>query len=96
MHYLSTIPRAVARIWLLFFLLVPLGLIYGVQDETKNSDNKVISIGVIVDVNFRIGKEQELAMEIAAQIYNNTSKNYKLALYFQNFTKDTLNTIRIG
>jgi len=97
MHYLSTVPRALARIQLLFFLLVPLILrFYGVQGETKNSDSKVISIGVIVDVNSRIGKEQELAMEIAAQSYNNTSKNYKLALYFQNSTKDTLKAIRIG
>lgn len=61
-----------------------------------NSDNKVISIGVIIDGDSRIGKEQEVAMDIAAQSYNNTSKNYKLALYFKNSTKDTLKAIRIA
>ncbi|MCI12053.1 glutamate receptor 3.4, partial [Trifolium medium] len=41
-------------------------------------------------------KEQEVAMDIAAQSYNNTSKNHKLALYFRNSTKDTLRAITLG
>ncbi|MCI40025.1 glutamate receptor 3.4, partial [Trifolium medium] len=67
-----------------------------IQDETMNSDNKVISIGVIIDGDSRIGKEQEVAMDIAAQSYNKTSKNHKLALYFRNSTKDTLRAITLG
>jgi len=96
MHYLSTVTQPLARIWLFFFLLIPFALIYGIRDETMNSENKVISIGVIIDGDSRIGKEQEVAMDIAAQSYNNTSKNYKLALYFKNSTKDTLKAIKIG
>lgn len=92
MHCLSTIPQALARVWLFFFLLTPSVLIFGFRDET----NKVISIGVTIDVNSRIGKEQEVAMEIAAQKYNIASKEYNLALYFQNCAKDTLRAITLG
>ncbi|CAI8591057.1 unnamed protein product [Vicia faba] len=92
MRCLSTISQTLARIWLLFFLLTPSILISGFRDET----NKVISIGVIIDVNSRIGKEQEVAMDIAAQKYNNTSKDYKLALYFQNSTKDTIGAVTLA
>jgi ionotropic glutamate receptor len=96
MHDLSTIPQVLTRICLLCFLLIPFVLIHGIQGETMNLDKKVISIGVIVDGDSRIGKEQEVAMDIAAKSYNNTSKNHKLALYFRNSTKDTLTAITLG
>ncbi|RDY01693.1 hypothetical protein CR513_14960, partial [Mucuna pruriens] len=96
MHFLSTIPQALAMIWLLFYLLVSLVLVNGYQDEAPNAYNKVISIGVIIDVNSRTGKEQQVAMDIAARTYNSTSKTYKLALYFQNSTKDPLRAITLG
>lgn len=51
---------------------------------------KVINIGAIVDVNSRIGKEQKVAMEIAAENFNNTVQNYKLSLHFQYPEKDPL------
>lgn len=98
MHFLSIIPQTqtLAMTWFIFYLLISLVLINGFQDEATNADNTVISIGAIIDVNSRIGKEQQVAMEIAAQSYNSTSKTYKLALYFQNSTKDPLRTITLG
>ncbi|KAL2341813.1 hypothetical protein Fmac_009753 [Flemingia macrophylla] len=96
MHFLSTIPQALPMIWLFFFLFISLVLINGYQDEATNADNEVIYIGAIIDVNSRIGKEQQEAMDIAAQSYNKTSKTYKLALYFQNSTKDPLRAITLA
>ncbi|XP_057421520.1 glutamate receptor 2.7-like [Lotus japonicus] len=89
MHIPFTRPQELATIWLsysfTFFVLIN-----GYTAEAANGDNKVIPIGVIIDVNTRVGKEQQVAMEIAAQSYNNTSKTNKLALYFQEPTKDPL------
>ncbi|OIW10389.1 hypothetical protein TanjilG_05537 [Lupinus angustifolius] len=82
-HY-STSPLALFS----FYLLIPFVLINGYQAETTNADSKVISIGAIIDINSRIGKEQQVAMDIAAQRYNNTSNTYKLALYFQDLSDD--------
>ncbi|XP_024024752.1 glutamate receptor 2.4-like [Morus notabilis] len=63
---------------LIFFLLKTS---YGAQPAYNNE--KVTNIGAIVDITSRIGKEQKVAMEIAAQNFNNKSKNHKLSLYFQ-------------
>ncbi|KAJ1387551.1 Solute-binding protein family 3/N-terminal domain of MltF [Sesbania bispinosa] len=82
MHFPSTIP-----LWL-SYLFISFVLTNGYQAEPTNGDNKVISIGAMIDVNSRIGKEQRVAMDIAAQRYNNTSKTHKLALHFQEPTKD--------
>ncbi|KAK7362750.1 hypothetical protein VNO77_04871 [Canavalia gladiata] len=86
MNFPSTGPQTLARIW--FYLFISFLLINGYQAETTNGDNKVISIGIIIDVNSRIGKEQLVAMDIAAQNYNNTSKIHKLTLYSQEPNKD--------
>lgn len=82
-HY-SISPQAL----LSFYLLITFVFINGYHAEATDGDSKVISIGAIIDVNSRIGKEQQVAMDIAAQIYNNTSKTYKLALYYQDLSKD--------
>ncbi|KAE9613557.1 hypothetical protein Lal_00016161 [Lupinus albus] len=82
-HY-STIPQALFS----FCLLIPFALINGYQAKATNADSKVISIGAIIDINSRIGKEQQVAMDIAAQSYNNTSNSYKLALHFQDLSND--------
>lgn len=97
MHFPSSILQALAKTWLFFYLLIPFVIIYGNKYETMISDNNVISVGAIVDVNSRTGKEQLVAMDIAAQSYNNsTSNNHKLALYFWNSTKDPLRAIKLG
>ncbi|KAK7252107.1 hypothetical protein RIF29_35831 [Crotalaria pallida] len=71
-----------------FYLLITFVLINGCQAETTNGENKVISIGAIIDVNSRTGKEQQVAMDIAAQSYKYSSKTYKLALYYQDLSND--------
>ena len=43
----------------------------------------VTRVGLIIDVNTRIGKEERIAMEIAAQNYNACSKTHKLSLYME-------------
>ncbi|KAK7246402.1 hypothetical protein RIF29_41270 [Crotalaria pallida] len=90
MHFPSTNPLELARTWLLSNLLISFVLINSYLVVATNADNKAVSIGAIIDVNSRIGKEQQVAMEIAAQSHNTTSKAFKLALYFWNSTKDPL------
>ncbi|MED6195810.1 hypothetical protein PIB30_041525 [Stylosanthes scabra] len=73
-------------IWLFFFLVFT----NANSHEAKNESRKVISVGAIIDADSRVGKEQKVAMEIAAQRYNSTSKTYKLSLHFQNSTMDPI------
>ncbi|OIV91707.1 hypothetical protein TanjilG_26560 [Lupinus angustifolius] len=96
MHFPSTIPLSLARIWIPLNLLISFVLINCYLVEATNADNEVISIGAIIDGNSRIGKEQKVAMEIAAQSYNNTTKSFKLALYFRNSTKGPLTAISLA
>ena len=49
----------------------------------------VMGVGLIIDVNSRIGKEEKIAMEIAAENYNTTSKTHKLSLYIHNSLRIT-------
>ncbi|KAL9325270.1 hypothetical protein ACSQ67_005915 [Phaseolus vulgaris] len=72
----------------LSYLLLSFLLITYYQVEATDGENQVISIGVIIDVNSRIGKEQRVAMDLAVQTYNTTSNTYKLALHFQQPIKD--------
>ncbi|KAF7840355.1 glutamate receptor 2.7-like [Senna tora] len=81
--------------WFFIFLISSI-LIRTDGGEATNGDNKVIRIGAIVDSNSRIGKEQQIAMEIAAQNYNNTSNTHKLALYFQNPTNEPFTTTSLA
>ena len=96
MHFPSTIPKAFPRLWICFYLLVIFAFINGHGEEAENGDKVIYNIGAIIDVNSRIGKEQQVAMEIAALNYNNTSKKKKLALYFQNPAENPLKTISLG
>lgn len=96
MHFPSTSPQVLPIIISIFYLVISLFLFNGYQAEVTNEDSKVISIGAIIDVNSRVGKEQRVAMDIAAQSFNNTSKTYKLALYFQETTKDSFRATSLG
>ncbi|KAG6691209.1 hypothetical protein I3842_10G054500 [Carya illinoinensis] len=58
----------------LFFLLI--FSIDGAEAQTK-----VTGIGILIDSNTRIGKEEKVAMEIAAQNYNNHSNTHKVTLH---------------
>ncbi|PIA57963.1 hypothetical protein AQUCO_00500117v1, partial [Aquilegia coerulea] len=57
------------------FIFLFYGITISAQDETTN-------IGAIININSRIGKEEKLSMEIAVQIFNNTSnKKNKIVLH---------------
>ncbi|KAI9096315.1 hypothetical protein K1719_026034 [Acacia pycnantha] len=87
-----TIPEALSRFWL-FFLLLIFSLFF---HSYGDGYNKVIRIGAIIDVNSRIGKEQQIAMEIGAQKYNNTSKTHKLALHFRNASEEAFRAVSLA
>jgi len=80
----------------LSYLLLSFLLITYYQVEATDGENQVISIGVIIDVNSRIGKEQRVAMDLAVQTYNTTSNTYKLALLFQQPIKDPFRPTSLG
>ncbi|WJX44269.1 hypothetical protein P8452_31266 [Trifolium repens] len=89
MHFFTFVSLLTqARTWF-SFLLISLVFINGYKAEVRSGDTKVIPIGAIIDVNSRVGKEQRVAMDIAAQNYNNISNTFKLALYFQEPTMDS-------
>lgn len=68
---------------------------YGAQAQASKNE-KVTNIGAIFDVNSRIGKEKKVSMEIAAQNFNKTSSNHKLALYFQDTGRDPFRATSSG
>uniref|UniRef100_A0A2N9GF25 Glutamate receptor n=1 Tax=Fagus sylvatica TaxID=28930 RepID=A0A2N9GF25_FAGSY len=82
----SAVPRSwfLFPVLLIFFLLIIVS--YGAV-EVNNIN--VTGVGLIIDVNTRIGKEEKIAMEIAAQNYNTTSKTHKLSLYIHNSLRVT-------
>ncbi|KAL7211710.1 hypothetical protein ACSBR2_014547 [Camellia fascicularis] len=58
------------------------------------SNAKTTKIGAIIDANSRIGKEQKIGMEIAAQNFNsNTSNTHKLVLHFKDPGRDPLQAV---
>ena len=67
--------------WFLFPVLIFFLLIVSHGAEANNID--VTRVGLIIDVNTRIGKEEKIAMELAAQKYNTSSMTHKLSLYMQ-------------
>ncbi|CAL5412315.1 unnamed protein product [Camellia sinensis] len=69
-------------------------LSHGSFTEAQSNDSKTTNIGAIIDVNSRIGKEQKIGMEIAAQNFNsNTSKMQKLVLHFKDPGRDPLQAV---
>ena len=78
---------------LFFPILISLVLVLSHGSITAADTTK---IGAIIDASSRIGKEQKVAMEIAAQNFNNTSTKHKLALYFQNPGRGTLQAAYAG
>ncbi|KAJ1387550.1 Solute-binding protein family 3/N-terminal domain of MltF [Sesbania bispinosa] len=95
MHFTSTNPQPLAGFWL-SYLFISFLLIIGYQADPTNGDNKVISIGAIIDLNSRAGKEEKVAIELAAQNYNNNSKYHKLTLHFKDSGGVALRAISIA
>nr|POE69762.1 glutamate receptor 2.2 [Quercus suber] len=77
----------VRRSWVLFSVLILFLLIDSCGAEANN--NNVTCVGLIIDINTRIGKEEKIAMEIGAQNYNTSSKTQKLSLYIQDSLRGT-------
>ncbi|GMY37628.1 glutamate receptor 2.9-like [Fagus crenata] len=90
MAFQLKIVSAVPRSWFLFPVLLIFFLLIIVSYEAVEANNiNVTGVGLIIDVNTRIGKEEKIAMEIAAQNYNTTSKTHKLSLYIHNSLRVT-------
>ncbi|XP_059663819.1 glutamate receptor 2.7-like [Cornus florida] len=78
-----------------FSILMSFLLIFSYGSITA-ADNKITSIGAIIDVNSHSGKEQKTAIQIAVQNFNNKSMDHKLSLHFSNFSnpgKDPLEAV---
>ena len=78
---------AVPRSWFLFPVLILFLLIVYHGAEANNIN--VTRVGLIIDANTRIGKEERIAMEIATQNYNTSSKTQKISLYIQDSLRVT-------
>ena len=72
--------------WFLFPVLIFFLLIVSYDYGAAEANINVTGVGLIIDVNTRIGKEEKIAIEIAAQNYNTTSKTHKLSLYIKDST----------
>ena len=84
---LCTISRPLFSPVLVYFLFILFLLPHGHHGAQANSyKNKEINIGVIIDVNSRIGKEEQTAMEIAAQ--NEAPKSRSVSLHFLDSDRD--------
>ena len=89
--------KTVIKFCLLFLILISFLLSLSHGGEAAKTTNEVTNIGAIIDVSSRIGKEEKIAMEIAAENFNNHhSKSQKLSLYFQDPGKDPLQVLSAG
>ncbi|KAF5473017.1 hypothetical protein F2P56_009664 [Juglans regia] len=78
---------AFPRPWPFFFffpvVLVICCLLCASINGAEANNKTVMSMGIIIDVNTRIGKEEKTAMEIAVQNYNTSSKSHQVSLHFR-------------
>ncbi|KAL6133838.1 hypothetical protein ACLB2K_066071 [Fragaria x ananassa] len=82
-HCTNTFNK-VERLWHLLLLLIIIIIIFSDGAEIVDENNiTVTNVGVIVNMNTRIGKEQETAMDVAAENFNNNSKNHSIVLHFR-------------
>ena len=89
--------KTVIKFCLVFLILISFLLSLSHGDEAVNTTNEVTNIGAIIDVSSRIGKEEKIAMEIAAENFNNHhAKSHKLSLYFQDPGKGPLQVVSAG
>ena len=89
--------KTVIKFCLFFLILISFLLLLSHGDEAVNTTNEVTNIGAIIDVSSRIGKEEKIAMEIAAENFNNHhAKSHKLSLYFQDPGKGPLQVVSAG
>ena len=97
MAFLFITCKTVIKFCLLFLILISFLLSLSHGDEAANRTNEVTNIGAIIDVSSRIGKEEKIAIEIAAENFNkHHSKSHKLSLYFKDPGKDPLQVVSAG
>lgn len=86
---------AVPRPWPFFFffpvvLLVICFLLCDSINGAEANNKTVMNMGIIIDVNTRVGKEEKTAMEIAVQNYNTNSKSHQvLSLHYRDALRVT-------
>ncbi|KAJ0081245.1 hypothetical protein Patl1_10593 [Pistacia atlantica] len=91
--HLVNSSNTISTSWLLVLVLTSScfsTLSYGAE---ATNNYKLLNIGVIIDVDSHFGKEEKVAMELAAQSFNTTSQSYKLFLHFRNPGRDPLQTV---
>ena len=89
--------KTVIKFCLFFLILISFLLSPSHGGEAANTTNEVTNIGAIIDVGSRSGKEEKIAMEIAAENFNNHhSKNHKLSLYLKDPGKGPLQVVSAG
>ena len=89
LSFISVTPSPTLGV--IFHLLLSCLLIissYHGGTQAANIKN-VTKVAAIIDIDSCIGKEQQVAMEIAAQNFNNSWKNHKLLLYFQDSRRES-------
>lgn len=70
-----------ASFWAVIGFLI---LLQGHNVAAQDEDNKLpLNIGVFVDLSTRIGSEQKIGIEIAAEDFNKTSDKIMVKLHFQ-------------
>lgn len=69
---------------------------FPVQSHGDPENNNFKNIGAIIDVDSRLGKEEKVAVEVAVQNFNDSSRNHKLSLHFQGPERDSLQVASAG
>lgn len=79
MNFQTQTSKAVSNVLLrhsltIFVLLIGAQVAYSFQNTI---------VGVVIDVNSKTGEQQRMAMQIAAQRFNNYSQNHYINLFFR-------------
>ncbi|XP_024160178.2 glutamate receptor 2.7 [Rosa chinensis] len=78
----------IERLWHLLPLLIII-IIITVSDGAEAENEKIVTnLGAIVNLNSRMGKEQKIAMDIAAENFRNLSKTHSLIIHFRHSDRD--------
>ncbi|XP_047324118.1 glutamate receptor 2.7-like [Impatiens glandulifera] len=75
------------------FLLLSI-ILLSFNEFATADDSNVTRIGVIIDAHSPNGRQQEIAIKIAAQSFNQSSDFHKLFIHFKNSTADPLQAAR--
>ncbi|KAK7302891.1 hypothetical protein RJT34_13788 [Clitoria ternatea] len=88
MNFNAQTSKAVPNILLRLPLIILLLLLVCLVQDVNSAQNT--SVGVVIDVNSEIGKQQRRSMLIAAQNFNNNSKSQNIILFFRDSARNPL------